>query len=280
MTTPLSTAEFDTVRKLIYDRAGIALEDGKEYLVTTRLAPVARRFDVSLSELIDRVSNVRHADERDHIVDALTTNETSFFRDSHPFNALKDQILPDLIQRRAREQRLRILCAAASTGQEPYSIAMMIRENFPALITWDVQIDGVDISDTALAKATEGRFSQIEVNRGLPVQLLLRYFKQDGASFLIDDSLKKMVNFRKLNLVELWPPMGTYDVIMVRNVLIYFDVATKEFVLRQASKALAKDGYLFLGASETLLSIDVDLALTSAGPTRCYRHKAAIAQAA
>jgi len=273
----MTPAQFEIVRRFGFKELGITLEDGKEYLVESRLRPVLKQLSLDMDALTRQLSSVYGPELRDAMVDALTINETSFFRDTHPFTALRESIIPELMKDRAGTRRLRILSAASSTGQEAYSIAMLVREHFPQLIhSWDFKILGGDISDEALAKARRGQYSQMEVNRGLPVQLLVKYFTQDGPMWRISEDLKSMVEFRKMNITTPWLGWPSVDVVMCRNVLIYFDLPTRENVLREANKVLADDGFLFLGASETLLSLDTQFDMWKTGNTRCYRHKAGV----
>jgi chemotaxis protein methyltransferase CheR len=247
----LEAAAFERVRKLVYERTAIVLEPGKEYLVESRLAAIARArgFDTvnALCRSLDAHSGALLAE----IVEAMTTNETSFFRDHHPFEALRRTILPELIARRAAQRSLRIWCAACSTGQEPYSVAMLLDEDFPLLASWKVRIHATDISKAVLARAKSGRFRQIEVNRGLSAALLVKYFVRDGLDWEIRAELKRRVQFEELNLIGKWPTMEKFDLIFLRNVLIYFDQPTKISILDKLRQQVASDGHLVLGGSET-----------------------------
>jgi len=185
----------------------------------------------------------------------MVTTETSFFRDHHPFEALKRSILPELIERRAGERRLIIWCAAASTGQEPYSIALLLREHFPQLYGWNVEILATDLSAEVLERAKAGRYNQIEANRGLSAPLLVRYFRQHGTSWELCEDVRRQVTFREMNLAKPWPPMPPMDLILMRNVMIYFDVDTKREILARAARTLRTDGYLLLGGAETTYNL-------------------------
>jgi chemotaxis protein methyltransferase CheR len=189
-------------------------------------------------------------------VEAMTTNETSFFRDHHPFDALRTQIIPDLINRKAASKQLTIWCAAASTGQEPYSVAMLLREHFPVLTSWKLTFIATDLSTQVLAKARSGRYGQLEVNRGLPAPLLVKYFTKDGTEWVVKEELRNMIDYRELNLIETWPALPVLDLVMIRNVLIYFDVPTKKKILGNIRQRMAPHGYLMLGGAETTLGID------------------------
>lgn len=260
---------FDYVRRMVRERAGIVLEDGKEYLVENRLSAVARSHGAELHDLVEQARSRPTSPVNDEIIDAMTTNETSFFRDIHPFNALRDEVLPRLVEARRTSRTIRILSGAASTGQEAYSIAMMIRTAFPELAGWRIVITGTDISREALARARAGRYTQLEINRGLPATML-RYFSQDGREFVVDPSIRSMCEFSELNLVTPWPMMPTQDIVLMRNVLIYFDVATKRQILHNVRQILAPDGLLFLGASETTLNLDDAFSSVRLGVSTVY----------
>jgi chemotaxis protein methyltransferase CheR len=205
------------------------------------------------------------------VVDALTINETSFFRDAHPFEALRTHILPELIEKRRASRTLRIWCAACSSGQEPYSVALTIKEHFPELAGWRVELVGTDLSPTMLDRAREGRYSRLEVNRGLPARLLVKYFEQDGTDYRIDDSVRRMVTFRPHNLASPWPSLPQTDVVFMRNVLIYFGLETKREILTKVKRVLRPDGYLLLGGAETTVHVDDTFTRTPIGRTTFYR---------
>jgi chemotaxis protein methyltransferase CheR len=269
----LTAVDFDFICTLAYTQAAIVLERGKEYLVEARLTPLATRegYD-SLGSLIaalrkDRTAGVLHA----KAVDALTTNETYFFRDFHPFESLRRIILPALIERRAENRQLTVWCAACSTGQEPYTIAMLIREHFPQLASWQIEIIATDLSPTVLKQAEAGRYNQIEINRGLPAAYLIKYFTQQDTAWIIKPEIRQMVKFRPLNLVQPWPILPPCDLIFIRNVMIYFDVETKRGILKKLRPCLRPGGSLFLGSSETTLNLDPGWAPVTEGATVVYR---------
>jgi chemotaxis protein methyltransferase CheR len=185
----------------------------------------------------------------------MVTTETSFFRDVHPFETLRTTVLPDLLRRRRAERRLGVWCAACSTGQEPYSFALLVREHFSELAGWRVDILATDLSADVLARARAGRYGQIEVNRGLPAALLVKYFRQHGATWELNEDVRRMVEFRELNLTRPWPALPPADLIFLRNVMIYFDVETKRSILGRAARALRPNGYLLLGGAETTLNL-------------------------
>jgi chemotaxis protein methyltransferase CheR len=269
----LTAIDFDFICTLAYTQSAIVLERGKEYLVETRLTPLATRegYD-SLGSLIaalrkDRTAGLLQA----KAVDALTTNETYFFRDFHPFESLRRALLPELIARRAETRQLTIWCAACSTGQEPYSIAMLIREHFPQLASWQIEIIATDLSPTVLKQAEAGRYNQIEINRGLPASYLIKYFVQQDTSWVIKPEIRQMVKFRPLNLIQPWPILPLCDLIFIRNVMIYFDVETKRGILKKLRPCLRPQGSLFLGSSETTLNIDPGWVPVTEGSTVVYR---------
>lgn len=270
---PLTQADFDYVADLARKNAAIVLDPGKEYLVESRLTPIARTegFD-SLSDFIGRLrGELGYGSIHARVIDALTTNETYFFRDIHPFDALRNDILPGLIARRSKEKSLVLWCGAASTGQEPYSFAMMLREYFPQLNDWKITIVATDISPRVLEQARKGEYNQIEVNRGLPALLLVKYFQKQGDRWVIKEAIRKMVEFKRMNLIEPWPALPTCDIVLMRNVLIYFDTPTKQTIMRNVRRFLAPDGYFFLGTAETTMNIDPVFLPMSYGKATIYR---------
>lgn len=264
----VSPADFEFVCKLVRDQSAISLPDGKEYLVQARLTPVAERAGVaSIAELVGRLRQGATG-LRDEVVEAMATHESSFFRDLHPFEALREQIIPSALKN-SGGRRLALWSAAASTGQEPYSLALMIREHFPQVP--DVTILATDISKEALERAKTGRFTQLEVNRGLPAALLVKHFEQQGRQWQLKEVVRRMVTFRLLNLSTVLPAMPAMDVVLLRNVLIYFETPAKVAVLRQVSKVLRPGGHLFLGAAETTYGLDDSYERVQVGRTVCYR---------
>ncbi len=269
----LSASDFEFVRLLLYTQAAIVLEAGKEYLVEARLTPLAARERFkSLVEFIGALRSERvHGPLQSKAVDALTTNETYFFRDVHPFDALRETILPELIAAATMTRRITIWCAACSTGQEPYSIAMLIRENFPQLASWQVEIIATDISPRVLSQADEGRYNEVEIHRGLPQPYLEKYFTGVGGAWVVKPEIRQMVKFQPLNLIQPWPIMPSCDLIFMRNVMIYFDIETKRTILTKLQRCLNKSGSLVLGSSETTLNLDPYWAPVTHGPTVVYR---------
>lgn len=273
---PLSDTDLDYVRGLVLDHSAIVLERSKAYLVESRLTPLATRLGFgSLPEFVGKLRREAVNGTHRMVVDAMTTNETYFFRDVHPFEALRTKVLPELVAARARERTLRIWCGACSTGQEPYSLSMLLREHFATLSTWQVSILCTDLSRDVLARAKTGTYTQLEVNRGLPAQLLVKNFVREGDLWRVRDELRGRLQFQELNLAKPFPPLPRFDLVMLRNVLIYFDTETKKGILSRIRRVLAPDGVLFLGAAETTLNLDEAFESVSVGRTVCYRLKPA-----
>ena len=247
--TPL---DYEYLRKLLKERSGLDLSSDKQYLVESRLIPLARRS--GLAGIAELVAKIRSGSDASDVVEAMTTNETFFFRDKIPFDHLREAILPALMQARASRRSLRIWCAASSTGQEPYSIAMCVKE-FAALAGWRVEILATDLSQAVLEKSKAGIFSQFEVQRGLPIQMLVKHFTQVGELWQLNAEIRAMVQHRQLNLLQDFSHLGTFDVIFCRNVLIYFDQDTKIGIFDRMAKVLEPDGVLALGAAETVVGI-------------------------
>lgn len=275
-TLEATPAYFEFVRKLVLDRAAIVLEANKLYLVDGRLAPVAMKHGfASVSTMVDAIQAKPFGPIHNAIVEALTTNETSFFRDVAPFEALKKTILPDMLQRRAAKRELSIWSAACSSGQELYSIAFTIRENFPTLNSWKVKLLGTDLSTQMVERADKAVYNQSEVNRGLPASYLVKYFQRQGLHWKLDDSIRAMAAWRQLNLIENWgAAVDPMDVIFLRNVLIYFSPETKKQILAQVRKVLRPDGYMFLGGAETTMNLDNSFERYPCDGAVCYRLKA------
>ena len=251
----MTPADYDFLRKFLKERSGLDLSADKQYLVESRLMPLARKANLSgLEELVQKIKNGASALASD-VVEAMTTNETFFFRDKVPFDHLRDVVLPEMIQARAARKSLRIWCAAASTGQEPYSIAMTIKEMSAQLAGWRIEIIGTDISQQVLEKSKSGIYTQFEVQRGLPIQLLVKYFKQTGEMWQINPDIRAMIQYRPLNLLQDFSSMGKFDIIFCRNVLIYFDQEMKTQIFGRLAKCMEPDGFLALGAAETVVGL-------------------------
>jgi len=245
------------LRQLVYRRSAIVLEADKDYLIDSRLSPLVRELGLgSMDELVCKLRANLAAPLVTQVIEAMTTNETFFFRDFHPFEALKLRLVPELLKARAAQRSLRIWCAAASTGQEPYSIAMTLRDAFPELASWDVQIFATDLNSVVLARAREGRYRQLEVNRGLPAPMLLKHFERSGPDWQVKPAIREMVKFQELNLLDPWPMVGAQDLVFMRNILIYFDVETKRRILGRVRQTLRPDGFLIMGGAETTSNLD------------------------
>ncbi len=258
---------------LVAKSSGIQLKEEKIYLFESRLNELARRLGFkSIEELYREASKNLASSLREAIVEAMTTKETFFFRDWHPFEVLRRQVIPELMELRRQEKTLKFWSAATSTGQEAYSIAMIIYEHFPELLSWNVGILATDISKEAIAKAKSGAYSQIEINRGLPATLLIKYFRQDGTKWIIDERIRQMITFRQLNLIKPFPSwLGHFDVVFCRYVLIYFPSETKKQVLNRISRVMKPRGYLFLGATETPSEVPYGFIRRIIGRTVCYQ---------
>ena len=269
---PVSKSDFNYIRELVFERSAIVLEDGKEYLVESRLGPVAKLngFD-TIEHLVEDLRKKSNSELQYKVIEALTTNETSFFRDIHPFETLKNVVLPELIENRKNATELNIWCAASSSGQEPYSIAMLLSENFPALAK--INFIASDISEEMLTRCRSGEFSQLEVNRGLSAALLIKYFDKIGIKWAIKKKLRDLIKFQQINLAQNLPYLPKMDIIFLRNVLIYFDIEMKKKVLQQIKTILQPDGYLFLGGAETTLNLDESFTRMSVKYSGCYRLK-------
>ena len=252
----MKAEDFDFLCKVVRERSGLQLTRDKAYLLESRLLPVARRYGAkSLEEFIDSVRRQADQERLRIITEAMTTNETLFFRDTKPFEQLKRVVLPALLEARAAQRAIRIWCAASSSGQEPYSLAMTIKEEGPKLAGWRFEVLATDLSQEMVDRARAGTYSQFEVQRGLPIQLLMKYFRQIDERWQIDDAIRSMVQYRVFNLLDDPRSLGTFDIVFCRNVLIYFDQPTKAQVLERIAKLMPRDGVLYLGGAETVLGI-------------------------
>jgi chemotaxis protein methyltransferase CheR len=251
----MKPTDFDYIAKLVYERSGLVLSADKSYLVESRLAPIARRDGfASIDDLVAAIRMRGDGKLIDTVVDAMTTNETFFFRDKTPFDIFETTVLPELVARK-RGAPIRVWCAAASTGQEPYSLAMVADGMGPRMGGSKLEILCTDISERCLEKAKAGMYTQFEVQRGLPVQMLLKHFQKEGDAWRIDERLRSHMRFRPMNLLDDVRALGRFDVIFCRNVLIYFDMKTKKQVLERMSQQVEGPGYLFMGAAETVLGV-------------------------
>ncbi len=248
--------DFDMFCSTLKQRSGLVLSKDKSYLLESRLTPIARKHGLkSLEELADRVRNWTDEALLSEITEAMTTNESSFFRDTRPFQLLRDYVLPNMQKNRAKNKALRIWSAASSSGQEAYSIAMVLDEEASGFTGWRIETVGTDLSSEMVERSKIGIYTQFEVQRGLAIQLLVKYFTQRGDKWVISDKLRKNVDFKVWNLLEDLSPLGNFDIVFCRNVLIYFDQPTKSKVLDAIAKQMRPDGYLFLGGAETTLGL-------------------------
>jgi chemotaxis protein methyltransferase CheR len=248
--------EYDYLRKLLKERSGLVLSSDKQYLVESRLLPIARKSGLTgLGELVQKIKTPGTEALIVEVVEAMTTNESFFFRDKIPFDHFREAIMPSLVVARAKQRRVRIWCAAASTGQEPYSLAMCLKEMAGQISGWRVEIIATDLSHEVLEKAKAGIYSQFEVQRGLPIQLLVKYFTQIGETWQIAPEIRSMVQYRPFNLLSDFGQLGIFDVVYCRNVLIYFDQQTKVDVLERIARIAEPDGFLVLGAAETVVGL-------------------------
>lgn len=265
----ISNADFDFVRELVYEESAISIEPDMKYLVESRLTSLVRKTDYNgVAELIAGLRASKDTKLAEKVVEAMTTNETSFFRDSHPFETLCKDVLPVIA--RTHSDTISIWCAACSTGQEPYTIAMAVHEYCPELIP-RIQIKGTDISAEVVSKASAGRYNRLEVNRGLPMKLLTKYFEQQGLSWQVSSKLRDMVSFEQLNLIRDWRGLPQMDIIFLRNVLIYFNPDVKTRILTNTGKVLKPGGCLFLGLSETTLNLNTDYKRVTTDRSHYYK---------
>jgi chemotaxis protein methyltransferase CheR len=252
----VTPVEYDFLRKLLKERSGLVLSSDKQYLVESRLLPIVRKSGLAnLSELVQRLKAPGTEPLIVEVVEAMTTNESFFFRDKIPFDHFREAIMPTLLTARANQRRIRIWCAAASTGQEPYSLAMCLKEMAQQTAGWRIDILATDLSTEVLEKAKSGIYSQFEVQRGLPIQLLVKYFTQIGETWQIAPDIRSMVQYRPANLLGDFSQFGMFDAVYCRNVLIYFDQPTKIDVLERIARTTERDGYLVLGAAETVVGL-------------------------
>ena len=269
---PLANSDLDFLRDLVADLSGNVIAPRQVYMLEQRLTPLAERMGlVNLDALVAELRRSHDQSLRTKVAEAVTVNETSFFRDVHPFDALRTSIIPELVKKNATKRSIRIWCAASSTGQEPVSIAMTIRESFPELSNWKFDIVATDLSEDVLAKCRTGNYSQLEVNRGLPARKLVRFFERAGADWRTKPEIQDMITYQRLNLTKPLPFMSQLDVVFIRNVLIYFDQPTKTDILKRVHRTLNPDGYLFIGSAETVIGMGLPYRREEIDATVCYR---------
>ncbi len=251
----MTPPDYEYLRKTLKDHSGLDLSSDKQYLIESRLLPLSRKAGLSgISELVQKMKGGA-AGLTTQVVEAMTTNETFFFRDKVPFDHFRNSIMPEILQVRSNRKNIRIWCAAGSTGQEPYSLAMCLKEMGAAIAGWRIEIIATDLSQDVLEKSRSGIYSQFEVQRGLPIQLLVKYFKQTGELWQINADIRAMIAHRQLNLLHDFSQLGVFDVIFCRNVLIYFDQDTKINIFNRLAKTTEPDGFLVLGAAETVVGL-------------------------
>ncbi len=268
----LSRESFEFVRAVLRRRSAHCLEDDKAYLVETRLLPVARRHGLaSVEDLIARL-RIRSSEQLlGELVEAMAITETSFFRDGHPFEGLREAVLPELLRRRAGERRLAIWSAACASGQEPYSVALLLRHHFPGLDGWDIRLIASDLSAAMLERVRRGRYSEMEVSRGLPPELVQAHFEKVEGGWQIRDELRRLVESRPINLMGAWPELPALDLVLLRNVMIYFDIPTRQQILGRVRRLLHPGGYLVLGGAETTHGLDEGFVPVSFGKATFFR---------
>ena len=251
----MTPPDYEYLRKFLKDSSGLDLSADKHYLIESRLLPIARKASLpGIAELVQKLKG-GSTPIANQVIEAMTTNETFFFRDKVPFDHFREAIMPEILQARASRRSIRIWCAAGSTGQEPYSLAMCLKEMSAALTGWRVEILATDLSLEVIEKSKAGLYSQFEVQRGLPIQMLVKYFKQTGELWQINPEIRAMVQHRQINLLHDFSQLGVFDIIFCRNVLIYFDQDTKINIFRRLAKSTESDGFLALGAAETVVGL-------------------------
>ena len=252
----MNVNDFEYIAQLLYQRSGLVITQEKAYLLESRLNPVARKWDLdSVDALIGVLRTKKDEQLTVDVTEAMTTNESFFFRDSRPFDQFKDIVLPHLLEARAARKQIRIWSAACSSGQEPYTLAMILKEEAARLAGWRIEIVATDLSKEILDKARQGLYSQFEVQRGLPITLLMKYFTQEGEKWRVSEEIRQMVSYKPFNLLTSPAALGHFDVVFCRNVLIYFDQATKGQVLARIAQIMPADGFLYLGGAETVLGV-------------------------
>lgn len=269
----INTLDFDYVCGLVGRKTGNIVGKTQTQFVQNRLEPLA--VEIGLENIERLIKELRRGDAmlESKVAEALTINETSFFRDMHPFDAMRDSIVREVMEKRASRKSLTIWSAASSTGQEAYSIGIVLREYFPELADWNVKIIGTDICDRVIQKARSATYTQFEVNRGLPARLLVKHFNRKGLEWQLKPEIQKMVEFRKMNLFDTWPIYQKIDLVFIRNVLIYFDVAQKQKLLKRVHQSMANDGCMFLGNGETIVGLNAPFTTKIVGKATCFLPK-------
>lgn len=265
----ITPENYEFLKREVYREAGIVLDETKRYLIEMRLAPILDHERIAtLNDLCALLKATAGPALRQKVVEAMTTNETLFFRDDAPFEALKTVILPELLEKRKNVRKLRFWSAAASSGQEAYSLAMILLDL--GLENWDIRILGTDLNHQILKRAREGRYSQLEISRGLPPEYLAKYFRRVGAEYQIDERARKMTEFIPCDLRQSMAALGPFDIVFCRNILIYFDIETKKRILAEIGKVLMPKGLLLLGCAESTHNLSTFFKKRTVGKTSFY----------
>jgi chemotaxis protein methyltransferase CheR len=268
-TSPIRSDHYRFLQTFVYSQSGIVIGDDKHYLLETRLAPVVRQLGLgSINDLCDVLASKREAVVGRQVAEAMTTNETFFFRDPAHYDAFKTRLLPELREQRKLTRKLSFWSAAASTGQEIYSLAMLLMEQ--GLGDWNLQLLGTDFSTQVLERARAGRYLQIEVNRGLPTPLLVKYFQRQGLDWQLKEAVRRLVRFEQTDLRMPMRAMGPFDAVFCRNVLIYFDTATRSRILQEIHGTLFRGGWLLLGSAELPFGLERLFDRQTAGAATVY----------
>ncbi len=250
-----SSDDFKLYQILLFKESGLSIKEDKAYLLESRMNSLIKKLDIPDTATLTAKVKAGDVTVKKEVVEAMTTNETFFFRDMHPFDKFRDVVLPKIFENKPVGSTIRIWCAACSSGQEPYSLAIILKENAAKFAGYNFEIIATDLSDDILDTAKAAKYSQFEVQRGMPITLLVKYFKQEGTDWLLNDDIKSMVKFEKFNLLDPMTKYGTLDIVFCRNVLIYFAAETKSMVLSELYQRIAKHGFLFLGGAETVVGV-------------------------
>jgi chemotaxis protein methyltransferase CheR len=268
----LAIPDIDFLSGVVADQSGNVIAPRQAYMLEQQLNPLAESMGLTdINALVKELRRSHDPTLKAKVAEAVTVNETSFFRDIHPFDALRTSVIPELVKKNAAKRSIRIWCAAASTGQEPVSIAMIIRESFPELGAWKFDIVATDLSEDVLEKCRTGNYSQLEVNRGLPARKLVRFFERTGANWRTKPEIRDLITYQRLNLTKPLPFMSQFDIVFIRNVMIYFDQPTKTDILKQVHRTLSPDGHLFIGSAETIIGMGLPYRREEIDATVCYR---------
>jgi chemotaxis protein methyltransferase CheR len=268
----LAIPDIDFLSGVVADQSGNVIAPRQAYMLEQQLNPLAESMGLTdINALVKELRRSHDPTLKAKVAEAVTVNETSFFRDVHPFDALRTSIIPEIVKKNASKRSIRIWCAACSCGQEPVSIAMIIRENFPELSNWKFDIVATDLSEDMLKKCRTGNYSQLEVNRGLPARKLVRFFERTGANWRTKPEIRHLISYQRLNLMKPLPFMSQFDIVFIRNVMIYFDQPTKTDILKQVHRTLSPDGHLFIGSAETIIGMGLPYRREEIDATVCYR---------